>query len=198
MFVTPCSNRCTKSDGPFAGRPPQDRPEGAARRPLRALMISSLFLVLALLAACPSGRSSDLIAGTIRTDRDQAEVPVAQAQVSVFPAGVDPALRGGDEEPEPIKNLRGLDITNDSGYFEITDLSSDVSFKEYSLLRNWRYELRIQVPGYYIYKGHFTYTRGGQELMILLEEKTADVIDDSGVIEIDETAIQTGAIRRGN
>lgn len=159
--------------------------------------VAALFL-LGLLAACPGGRSSDLIAGTIRTDRDQMEIPVAQAQVSVSPVGLDPELRGGDEEPEPIKHLRGLDITNDAGYFEIQSLSSDVSFKEYPMMRNWRYEVRIQVPGYYIYKGQFTYTKGGQELSILLEEKTADVVDDTGVIEIDESAIQTGAIRRGN
>jgi hypothetical protein len=167
-------------------------------RILRALISFAFVLFMVVLAACPGGRSSDLIAGTIRTDRDQRVVPVAQAQVSIYPVGLDPELRGGDEEPEPIKHLRGLDITNDSGYFEIQALSSDVSFKEYPLMRNWRYEVRIQVPGYYIYKGQFTYTKGGQELTILLEEKTADVVDDTGVIEIDESAIQTGAIRRGN
>jgi hypothetical protein len=164
----------------------------------RAVMAFGLVVFLASLVACPGGRSSDLIAGTIRTDRDQRVVPVAQAQVSIYPTGLDPELRGGDEEPEPIKHLRGLDITNDSGYFEIQELSSDISFKEYGLMRNWRYEVRIQVPGYYLYKGQFTYTKGGQELTILLEEKTADVVDDTGVIEIDESAIQTGAIRRGN
>ena len=164
------------------------------------MLVLTLVVVffLAVVAACPGGRSSDLIAGTIRTDRDQSEVPVAQAQVSILPVGIDPELRGGDEEPEPVKHLRGLDITNDSGYFEVQSLSSDVSFKEYGLMRNWRYEIRIQVPGYYIYKGQFTYTKGGQELSILLEEKTADVVDSTGVIEIDESAIQTGAIRRGN
>ena len=54
------------------------------------------------------------------------------------------------------------------------------------------------MPGYYIYKGPFSYSRGGQSLTIQLEEKDADVTDGTGVIEIDEKAIQTGAIRRGN
>ena len=155
-------------------------------------------LLLCLFAACPGGRSSDLIAGTIRTEQDQREIPVGRAQVSIFPVSLAPELRGGDEEPEDVKHLRGLDITNDSGYFEIQALSSDVSFKEYGLLRGWKYEVRIQVPGYYIYKGLFSYTNGGQELKIHLQEKTADVFDDAGVIEIDESSIQTGAIRRGN
>ena len=167
-------------------------------RPKLPLYSSFVLLLLGLLVACPGGRSSDLIAGTIKTDRDQSEIPVAQAQVSIYPIGLDPELRGGDEEPEPVKHLRGLDITNDSGYFEIQTLSSDVTFKEYGMLRNWRYEVRIQVPGYYIYKGQFSYSKGGQELGIMLEEKTADVVDGSGVIEIDDSAIQTGAIRRGN
>ena len=155
-------------------------------------------LALGLLAACPGGRSSDLIAGTIKAERDQSEVPIAQAQVSVVPLGIDPELRGGDEEPEPVKHLRGLDITNNSGYFEVGSLSSDVTFKEYGLLRNWRYQIQIQVPGYYLQTAEFSYTKGGQEMNITLEEKTSDVVDDSGVIEIDESAIQTGAIRRGN
>ncbi len=167
-------------------------------QPLPRVAVSCVLVLIAFLVACPGGRSSDMVAGTIRTVRDQQEIPVAQAQVTVFPVTVDPELRGADEQPEPVKHLRGLSLTKDSGYFEIAELSSEVSFKEYPLLRNWKYEVRIQVPGYYIYKGHFTYTRGGQELSILLEEKAADVIDDAGVIEIDESAIQTGAIRRGN
>ncbi|MEE2830590.1 MAG: hypothetical protein VX498_15490 [Myxococcota bacterium] len=176
-------------------------------KPFKSWLVQSLLriaapcalLVLALLMACPGGgRSSDMIAGTIRTVRDQQEVPVAQAQVTVFPVTVDPELRGADEPPEAVKALRGLSLTKDSGYFKIEELSSEISFESYPLLRNWKYEVKIQVPGYYIYKGHFTYTRGGQELSIVLEEKAADVIDDAGVIEIDESAIQTGAIRRGN
>ena len=54
------------------------------------------------------------------------------------------------------------------------------------------------MPGYYIYKGPFSYGKGGMEMSIQLEEKGSDVLDESGVIEIDESAIQTGAIRRGN
>ena len=102
------------------------------------------------------------------------------------------------EQPEDPVNLRGVSITNDTGYFEITSFSSDQTFQEYGLLRNWRCEITIQVPGYYIYKGPFSYGKGGQELTIELEEKDADVSDLTGVIQIDEKAIQTGAIRRGN
>ena len=79
---------------------------------LSSLFSLGLLLLLATLAACPGGRSSDLIAGTIRTDRDQQEVPVAQAQVSIYPVGLDPELRGGDEEPEPVKPIRALMISS--------------------------------------------------------------------------------------
>jgi len=168
-------------------------------RYIHNLILCAGLLVLAALMGCPSGgRSSDLIAGKIGTTKDQQDVPVAQAQVMVRPLTVDPEQKGADEQPEEPSNLRGVSITNDTGYFEIAALSSDQTFQEYGLLRNWKYEITIQVPGYYIYKGNFTYTKGGQELTIQLEEKGADVVDVSGGIEIDEKAIQTGAIRRGN
>ena len=165
----------------------------------RNVILSLAAVALVGLVGCPSsGRSSDLIAGKIGTTKDQQDVPVSQAQVMVRPLTVDPEQKGADEQPEEPVNLRGVAITNDTGYFEIAALSSDQTFSEYTLLRNWKYEITIQVPGYYIYKGNFTYTKGGQELTIQLEEKGADVLDDSGVITIDEKAIQTGAIRRGN
>ena len=168
-----------------------------ALRPTLGLIAAVL---VASVVGCPSGggRTSDLIAGQIQTSKDQELVPVSQAQVMVRPLTVDPEQKGADEQPEEPVNLRGVAITNDTGQFEIAALSSDQTFVEYTLLRNWKYEITIQVPGYYIYKGSFSYAKGGQNLTIELEEKGADVIDQSGVIEIDEKAIQTGAIRRGN
>ncbi len=170
---------------------------------LRAMVRISLVAVfasaVALMVACPSGgRSSDMIAGKITTLKDQEVRPVAQAQIVIRPLTPDPEQKGADEQPEDPINLRGVSITNDTGYFEITSFSSDQTFQEYGLLRNWRCEITIQVPGYYIYKGPFSYGKGGQELTIELEEKDADVSDLTGVIQIDEKAIQTGAIRRGN
>lgn len=159
-----------------------------------------LFLTLALLlgASCDKGRSSDLITGKITAMKDGEERPVAQAQVTIRPTTVDPEKKGADEQPEDPQNLTGVSLTNDTGFFEIASLSSNQTFQEYGLLRNWKYEIEIRVPGYYIYKGPFPYEKGGVELAIQLEEKGADVVDDSGVILIDEKAIQSGAIRRGN
>ena len=169
------------------------------QRVLRTLAFSVIALAIAGLIGCPSsGRSSDMIAGKIGTTKDQQDVPVSQAQVMIRPTTVDPEQKGADEQPEEPSNLRGVSITNDTGYFEIAALSSDQTFQEYGLLRNWKYEITIQVPGYYIYRGNFSYGKGGQELTVELEEKGADVIDASGVIEIDESSIQTGSIRRGN
>ena len=156
-------------------------------------------VAVALMVACPSGgRSSDMIVGKITTLKDQEIRPVSQAQIVIRPLTPDPEQKGADEQPEDPVNLRGVSITNDTGYFEIANFSSDQTFQEYGLLRNWRCEITIQVPGYYIYKGPFSYSKGGQELTIQLEEKDADVSDLSGVIQIDEKAIQTGSIRRGN
>lgn len=160
---------------------------------LTILMIASVFS-----SSCDKGRSSDLISGRITTLKDGESRPIAQAQVSIVPSSVDPEKKGADEQPEDPINLTGVALTNDTGFFEITSLSSSATFQEYSLLRNWKYEIQIRVPGYYIYKGPFSYEKGGVELAIELEQKGADVVDDSGVILIDPKAIQSGAIRRGN
>jgi len=157
-----------------------------------------LVLSLAFTSSCDKGRSSDLIAGRITTIKDGEERPVAQASVKITPTSVDPEKKGADEQPEDPNNMTGVALTNDTGFFEIASLSSSQTFQEYSLLRNWKYEIQIQVPGYYIYKGPFSYEKGGIELAVQLEQKGADVVDDSGVILIDEKAIQSGAIRRGN
>lgn len=166
---------------------------------VHGLLVAAIILAMGLAPACGGGgRSSDIIQGQIGTTRDQADVPVAQAQVMIRPLTVDPEQKGADEQPEDPVNLRGVAITNDSGFFSVKALSSDQTFQEYGLLRNWKYEITIQVPGYYMYRGTFGYGKAGQELAVQLEEKSTDVLDESGVIQIDERAIQTGAIRRGN
>jgi hypothetical protein len=173
------------------------RPGNPIRLARRISLIACLAL-LGLAMACPSGRSSDAISGKIQVKKDQELRPVAQAQVRLSPISPDPEAKGADEQPEDPANLRGVSITNDTGYFDILSLSSDQTFQEYGLLRNWRYEIQIQVPGYYIYKGNFAYSKGAEALEITLEAKGADVVDDSGVIEMDEKAIQSGSIRRGS
>jgi len=170
----------------------------AIRLRRRISLLACLVAVTCLVIACPSGRSSDAVTGKIQVSKDQELRPVAQAQVRLTPVSPDPEAKGADEQPEDPANLRGVSITNDTGYFEILSLSSDQTFQEYGLLRNWRYEIQIQVPGYYIYKGNFAYSKGAEPLEITLEEKGADVVDDSGVIEMDEKAIQSGSIRRGS
>lgn len=166
--------------------------------PTRRLVLPLLALV-ALAAGCPSGgRSKDALQGTIKTMKDQELRPIGQAQVMIRPKTIDPAQKGADEQPEDPQNLRGVAITNDTGFFQIGNLTSEQTFSEYGLLRNWKYELTIQVPGYYTYKGEFTYLKGAQQLDLELEEKATDVLDEGGVITIDEKSMQTGAVRRGN
>ena len=173
-------------------------PSSTTVRLARRISFVACLVLMATFVACPSGRSSDAITGKIMVNKDQELRPVSQAQVRLTPVSPDPEAKGADEQPEDPVNLRGVSITNDTGFFEILSLSSDQTFQEYGLLRNWRYELQIQVPGYYIYKGNFSYANGAEELTITLQEKGADVADDSGVIELDEKAIQSGSIRRGS
>jgi hypothetical protein len=78
-----------------------------------------------------------------------------------------------------------LSVTNGVGSFEIATLSSGQTFQVYGLLRHWTYEISIGVPGYWIYQGSFTYSKGAQEIEIHLEKKTAGAVDPSTIIEME-------------
>lgn len=159
-----------------------------------AALVSALALVLALLGGCPSGKSSNTIAGHIEVTLDQEIIPLANANVMIRPVEPDTEQKRNDDPPEVTVNLRGVSTTNASGSFLVTSLASSATFTEYPLLRGWNYEIRIEAPGYYIYHGSFPYEKGAGYLEIQLEEKdTDDVLDDSGMIEIPEGGLQMGA-----
>ena len=158
----------------------------------------SLFFCIFLMGATScGGRSTDGISGRIQVTADQSLRPIAQANIRVRPLNPAEEAKGADEQPEDPSNLRGVSITNDAGYFEVLGLASDQTFQEYGLLRDWKYEIQIQVPGYYTYVGKFSYSKGAQDIQITLEEKDPNVTDDTGTLEINEDSIQVGSVRRG-
>ncbi len=146
------------------------------------------------LLGCPSGKSSNTISGHIEVMMDQEMIPLANANITITPVEPDAEVRRNDDAPEVTANLRGVSTTNASGSFHVTSLASSATFSEYPLLRGWKYSIRIEAPGYYIYHGTFPYEKGAGYLEIQLEEKdTDDVLDDSGMIEIPEGGLQMGA-----
>ncbi len=166
-----------------------------SRRIHRSLVGVVALALVVLFTAC-NDRKSDAVGGIIKVTQDQSVHPIAQAQIKLTPLAPNDGSKS-DEQPEDASNLRGVDTTNDTGAFQIATLSSDQTFQEYGLLRNWRYELQIQVPGYYIYKGEFPYESGTRSLEITLTEKGSDVEDDTGGVEIMEDGVQVGTVRRG-
>ena len=162
-----------------------------------AALATTLALDVSLVAGCPSGRSSDVIVGFIEVEMDQKLVPLAQADVTIRPVEAAEDAKKPDEAPELTSVLSGVSVTNGAGTFEIGLLASNETFAEYPLLRGWVYEFRIQAPGYYIYRGKFTFEGGATSLGVKLDEKSLDVMDDTGVIDVPDGAITTGAVRRG-
>jgi len=127
-------------------------------------------------------------------ERDGKAEPVAGARLSLFP--IAPLARGKDA-PEDIKNLSGLAVTQAAGSFEISELSSNVSYDSFELLRNWRYRLRISDTGYYLKDIEFDYEGGNNFVEVKLEEKKADVeAGDGEGIGKDETEFHTGSVRK--
>ena len=76
-------------------------------------------------------------------------------------------------------------------------LSSDQTFQEYGLLRNWTYELQIQVPGYYLFTGEVAYADGGRAVQVELRQKGNGVDDDTGGVEVVIDGLAMGSVRRG-
>ncbi len=142
-------------------------------------------LLTLLLSGCAT-TASDRIAGWILEAGDE-QAPIPNAQVSIRP--LDRSDWRASREPEPAALLRGVGITDETGLFGLAWLRSEETFTDHRLLRRWRYEIEIQVPGYYIFRGTFTYTRGPQALTIRLEVKPADVIDVTGLVEIPEVQL---------
>ena len=167
---------------------------GIDRRLRGAWLAAALLLLPVLVVGCPSGKSSNTIAGHIEVTLDQDVIPLANANVMIQPVEPDTEQRRADDAPEITSNLRGVSTTNASGSFVVTSLASSATFTEYPLLRGWNYSIRIEAPGYYIYHGTFPYEKGAGFLEIHLEDKDTDEIDDdSGMIQIPEGGLQMGA-----
>jgi hypothetical protein len=163
-----------------------------------SLRLPILFLALITVASIScKQRSSDAVTGIIQVVIDQEVRPIAQAQIRLIPKAPTDGAKRVDEQPEDPVNLRGVDTTNDTGVFEILALSSDQTFQEYGLLRNWTYELQIQVPGYYLFTGEVAYADGGRAVQVELRQKGNGVDDDTGGVEVVIDGLAMGSVRRG-
>ncbi len=152
-----------------------------------------LLLLLALLMGCPGGQAG-VLTGKIVANREGGEVPVADAQVRVWPS--EPGAKPAKFDAEAVQNLRGVSITRSSGQFEIGALTSSATAAEYPLLKGWTYVIEVEVPGYYITSSKFEYGGGSQYLEMEIEEKKVDVLDTSGGVQEDERKLQKGAVRK--
>lgn len=150
-------------------------------------------IAVAFLMGCPGG-SAGVLTGKIIASRDGTEVPVADAQVRVWPS--EPGAKPAKFEAEAVQNLRGVGITRASGQFEIDALTSSATAAEYPLLKGWTYVIEVEVPGYYITSSTFAYGGGSQFLEMEIEEKTSDVLDTSGGVQDDDKQLHRGAIRK--
>ncbi len=126
-------------------------------------------MLVICLAGCVTARRADSIGGTITAALDGQHAPISDAQVTIRPASS--AFDRADEAPEDPRNLRAVALTDASGGFVVATMASDQTFAEYGLLRGWTYEVRIDVPGYWTYRGTITWARGAGTLSIQLKKK---------------------------
>lgn len=157
------------------------------------MLLAAVFLAPTALVGCPGG-GSRTITGKIVARRGADLVPVSDAQVRIWPSA--PGKKAEKFEAEAVQNLRGVSNTRPSGAFEITALSSPVTFAEYPMLTGYTYTIEVEVPGYYITSSTFAYEGGSQYVEMEIEEKEVDVLDTSGGAQSDEKELQRGSVRK--
>ena len=156
--------------------------------PVLALVAGTLLA----LAACDGAAGN--LTGRIVAHRGGQAVPVADAQVRIWPS--EPGKKAQKFEQEAVQNLRGVSTTRASGAFEITVLTSPTTMAEYPLLKGWAYVIEVEVPGYYITSSTFQYAGGNQFLEMQIEEKVVDVLDTSGGVQDEDKELQHGSVRK--
>lgn len=156
-------------------------------------MYRHLAILLALsalsLSACETnhGSKNNQIRGHVVGMYDGVLAPVSQAQVEIRPTSGGPLL--------------GIAVTNPSGNFTMVSLTNTELLEDLPLQRDTVYQARIEVPGYYILKLEFEYSRGTEDWEFELEERrTDDLGDDTNQMKDGEDEGQLtfgGAVRRG-
>jgi hypothetical protein len=141
-------------------------------------------------AAPPAGAT---ITGSVIGYTAADERPLSGARIEVRP---DAPLTGGDKSPMP--DLVGLALSEADGSFVLDQLHSPTNGRSYPLLEGWTYEIRGVATWHYIFSGVVEYFGEEDPWDFALETKSADVVDDSGVIGPDDRQLQHGATRRGN
>jgi|GEM_PF-456562 len=144
-------------------------------------------------AASKPARSGPIIGGSVFGYAAGSENPLREARIEIRP--VTP-LRGKDNRP--AADLLGLAITGPDGAFSIDELHSPSQREAFPLMLGWSYEVKVVAAGHYVFGGIVEYSGEAEPWEFLLEEKSVDVADDSGVVAPDDRALQHGATRRGN
>ena len=163
-------------------------------RSIRSL--SSLFFLFLALSLAGFGGCGEApwLSGQILVDRDGKLEPVGGARVFLYPKA---PLKKGKEAPEDLTALSSVSTTRDSGNFEFGELSSNVSYENYELMRNWTYRLRIEDTAFYIKDILFDFEGGENFVEVILEEKSVDVeAEEGGAIGEDGHMSTSGSVRR--
>jgi hypothetical protein len=155
----------------------------------RVVHLSALVALILSVTACAGvqkGQPIDRINGLVSSVVDGVEKPVAIATVKL---SID-----GNEE------LIGVGTTTFAGTFFIDRLSNRLTQQEARLLRDQEYVIEIQAPEHFLMKQRFTFGKGAEDWIFILDSKTADLgTDDSLMPPTGPSNRLTfgGSVRRG-
>jgi hypothetical protein len=158
----------------------------------RATLGLMLTLALSLVFAVPASAGGLLIKGKVLGTDGQLETPLEYVKVLITPLG---PLKG--KKVAPAEDLVGVQITNPTGSFTIAELSSPSLGKEFPLLKNWRYAVKIEAAGHYIFAQEIEIKGKAEPLDFLVISREFQVVDDSGGVKQDNRGWAGGQVRSG-
>ncbi len=157
----------------------------------RTILGLVLCISLSFLLAAPAfAGGATLKAKVVGTD-GQVETPLEYVKVHITPVA---PLKGKKGAPAP--DLVGVQITNPTGRFTIAELSSPAEGREYPLMNNWRYAVKIDAAGYWLFEAEIEVSKKAGDLEFVLKSKDYTVQDTTGVISEAMTVQQSGIVRK--
>lgn len=158
----------------------------------RATLGLMLSIALPLVLATPALAGGGTLTAKVFGTNGVEEVPLEYVKVHVTPIA---PLKG--KKVAPAADLVGVSITNPTGKFTIGELSSPEEGKEYPLMNNWRYTVKIDAAGYWIFEEEIEVSRKAGALEFILKSKDYNVEDDTGGVQQNTTGKQRGQVRKG-
>lgn len=148
--------------------------------------------LLSLLIATPALAGGVTLRGKVLGTDGQTEVPLESVRVKLTPLG---PMKG--KKKAPAVDLVGVGITNPTGTFVVSELTSPETGADFPLMKNWTYLVHIQAAAHSLLDAEITVTRKDEVFEFVVISHDYEIVDDTGGVTGEDNRVgQTGVVRR--